>query len=204
MPPQNTTTLPRIACFHGGGSNSTIFEIQCSFLSNLLSQSFTLEFFDGPFLRSAGPGVLPAFEDCAPFKSWFEPLSVPGAPNATNPDRNDGSGYDSTGRDGIERVLGLMEERGREKGFGDECWVGVMGFSQGTRVAGGILLDQQRRERLKGENGALARRAVGEGIRVNFGVLCNGGGVPMDSEVGFSMFFPFSSLYAVLKGGGAN
>lgn len=195
-PPNTTTTLPRIACFHGGGSNSTIFEIQCSFLSNLLSSSLILEFFDGPFLRSAGPGVLPAFEECAPFKSWFEPLSLPGAPpNATNPDKNDGSGYDGAGRDGIERVLGLMEERGREKGFGDECWVGVMGFSQGTRVAGGILLDQQRREKLKRENAALARRAVGDGIRVNFGVLCNGGGVPMDSEVGFSTLPPlFFSL----------
>lgn len=123
-------------------------------------------------------------------------MSRPGAPNATNPDKNDGSGYDATGRDGVERVLGLMEARGREKGFGDECWVGVMGFSQGTRVAGGILLDQQRREKLKRENGALARRAVGEGIRVAFGVLCNGGGVPMDSEVGFSMFPPpFLSVF---------
>lgn len=95
-----------------------------------------------------------------------------------------------------------MEERGREKGFGDDCWVGVMGFSQGTRVAGGVLLDQQRREKLKRENAALARRAVGDGIRVNFGVLCNGGGVPMDSEVGFSTPPPLCFSLYVLKLGG--
>lgn len=170
MPPKQP--LPRIACFHGSGSNTTVFEIQCTFLITLLSDKFELEFFNGPFPRSAGPGVLPAFEDCGPYYSWFEPENS--AP--------DGSGYNAIGKDGIERVLGLMEERGRERGFGNEEWVGVMGFSQGTRVASGVLLDQQRREKTG------MKRDVGEDIHIKFGVICNGGGPPMESEVGYSMF----------------
>ncbi|KAL2865326.1 uncharacterized protein BJX67DRAFT_383068, partial [Aspergillus lucknowensis] len=98
-------TLPRIACFHGGGSNASIYEIQCSSLARLLSDTFQFEFFEGPFTRSAGPGIIPAFADYGPFKSWFDPNAEPGG--------EDGSGYDDAGRDGIERVLRLMEERGR-------------------------------------------------------------------------------------------
>ncbi|KAL2824316.1 serine hydrolase FSH [Aspergillus cavernicola] len=167
---------PRIACFHGSGSNASIYEIQCSFLSTLLADTFTLEFFDGPFLRSAGPGVLPAFADYGPYKSWFD----------TRADRDrdrysgDGSGYDELGRDGVERVWRLMEERAA--GDGGE-WVGVMGFSQGSRVAGGLLLDQQRRKKEGDTNGVV-------NISVQFGVLCMGGGAPMESEVAYKLSEP--------------
>ncbi|KAL4801996.1 serine hydrolase FSH [Aspergillus unguis] len=173
MSPSKSANLPRIACFHGSGSNSSIFEIQCTFLMTLISQKFTLEFFNAPFERPAGPGVLPAFEECGPYFSWFE----------QDTDKTDGSGYDATGKDGIDRVLGLMEQRGREKGFGSEQWVGVMGFSQGTRVAAGVLLDQQRREKLDGD---MAQRDVGKGIKLRFGVMCNGAGRPMESKSGYS------------------
>ncbi|KAL6231080.1 hypothetical protein BDW75DRAFT_221119 [Aspergillus navahoensis] len=172
--------LPRIACFHGSGSNAAIFEIQCSFLSTLVSKQFSLEFFNGPFPRSAGPGVLPAFADYGPYKSWFEPDS--------DNSKADGSGYDASGRDGIERVLGLMEERAREKGFSNEEWVGVLGFSQGTRVASGLLLNQQRWERVEKEG--KGKRSVGKGIRLKFGVMCNGAGRPMESEVGSKLDEP--------------
>ncbi|KAL4862235.1 hypothetical protein BDV12DRAFT_179073 [Aspergillus spectabilis] len=173
--------LPRIACFHGSGSNSSIFEIQASFLSNLLADTVTLEFFDAPFPRSAGPGVLPAFEDYGPYASWFD----------TEVERPDGSGYDDAGRDGVERVQRLMKQR---SGPGKGEWVGVMGFSQGTRVAGGLLLDQQRREKaaaageLGGQDGSGG--GVGEGINLRFGVMCMGGGRPMESEVGFRIDNP--------------
>ncbi|KAL4912722.1 serine hydrolase FSH [Aspergillus aurantiobrunneus] len=173
MPP-----LPRIACFHGGGSNSTIFELQCSFLSSLLADTFVLEFFDGPFTRPAGPGVLPAFDGYAPYFSWFRPGTDAQLSNGN------GAGYDDTGRDGIDRVLGLMRARAKEKGFGMEMWVGALGFSQGTRVVGGLLLDQQRRAAV-GE-----RAGAGEGVELRFGVLCNGGGAPMESKAALGLDQP--------------
>jgi len=154
--------MPLIACFHGGGSNGEIYRQQCAQLERLLEPEFRLVFFDAPFERSPGPGVLPAFRDYGPFRSWF-------TQDDTGTEVPDGSGYDRIGRDGVERVLDLMERQG-----GTEDWVGAMGFSQGTRVVGGLLRDQQRREIL-GETGR---------IRLAFGVFCMGGGAPMEAESG--------------------
>ncbi|KAE8356296.1 serine hydrolase FSH [Aspergillus coremiiformis] len=154
--------LPRIACFHGGGSNAAIYKVQCSQLAGLLKDDFELVFFDGPFETGPGPGILPAFHDYTPFRSWFK---VGGTPV----EQSDGSGYDIMGRDGVERVWNLMEAEGGE-------WVGVMGFSQGTRVAGGLLLDQQWR--MAGEMG------LGDRLPLRFGVCCMGAGAPMVSEIG--------------------
>lgn len=157
-PTTTMSKLPRLACFHGGGSNKEIFEVQCSQLENLLKSEFEFHFFDGPFIRDAGPGVLPAFEGYEPFHNWFKV-----ADDGTYL-LSDGSGYDESGRDGIARVKTLMKERGGE-------WVGAIGFSQGTRVVAGLLLDQQRSiEQGKSEE---------SGFDLKFGVLCNGGNKPM-------------------------
>lgn len=114
-------------------------------------------FFDAPFDRQAGPGILPTFQDYAPFKNWFR----------TEDDGSyillDGSGYDESGRDGVARVKGLMRERGGK-------WVGAMGFSQGSRVVAGLLLDQQR---------CVEQGRLGDSINLKFGILCNGGKEPM-------------------------
>lgn len=152
MPP------PRIACFHGGGSNGAIFEVQCAKLQALLKDDFEFVYFDGPFQRLAGPGVLPVFEDYAPFRTWFK---VDGDGN----ERGDGSGYDLVGGSGVDRVWDMMEAASPESGE----WVGAIGFSQGTRVVGGLLLDQQRRD----------EAGNARGINLKFGVLCMGGGPPM-------------------------
>ena len=50
--------------------------------------------------------------------------------------------------------------------------MGALGFSQGTRVVGGLLADQEARERL-----GRAKR-----MNLKFGVLCNGSRRPMGSE----------------------
>ena len=108
--------------------------------------------------------MLPAFAEYAPFKSWF-------TKDETGAQLMDGSGYDRIGRDGVERVLDMMEQQGNA----DE-WVGAIGFSQGTRMVGGLLLDQQRRESLGGTEAGK--------IRLRFGVLCMGAGPPMEAESG--------------------
>ena len=43
-------TLPKIACFHGGGSNASIHKIQCARVQALLRENFELVFFDAPFV----------------------------------------------------------------------------------------------------------------------------------------------------------
>lgn len=48
--PAPSPTLPKIACFHGGGSNASIHEIQCARIQSLLREKFELIFFDAPFV----------------------------------------------------------------------------------------------------------------------------------------------------------
>lgn len=160
--------VARIACFHGGGSNSAVFAAQCKRLAQVLAGTYELVFFDAPFERGAGPGVLPHFADCAPFRTWMRP------------------GID--GRDeeeqGLVRVLKLMHadtlRRGRAaRARGDAAaepgrWVAAMGFSQGTRVVGGLLRRQQARQRL--------RQLDPFGIELEFGILCMGSSSPMGYE----------------------
>lgn len=110
----------------------------------------------------------------------------PGSPDLPGPAVNtdaqetaagvdDGSGYSPYVADGIDRIHEWMDEVGDGKE-----WVGALGFSQGTRVVGGLLADQQ------------ARKWLGWAERTNlrFGVLCMGSRSPMSSEAqkGLSIF----------------
>ncbi|KAH7327347.1 serine hydrolase FSH [Rhexocercosporidium sp. MPI-PUGE-AT-0058] len=158
--------LPRIACFHGGGSTASIFNVQSEQLIKLLSNTFSFVFFDAPFERDAGPGVLPIFtyEKYGPYRAWF-------ARSKEGIERGDGRDEDGKGEGGVERALRLIAEEG-----GEGEWVGVMGFSQGTRVVGGILLDQQRRKKMG------LPRAEGD-LDFKFGILCMGASAPMVSDV---------------------
>lgn len=153
------STSPLIACFHGGGSNAVIFQIQCYRLAEKLMDNFEFVYFDAPFECAPGPGVLPAFKDKAPFRTWF----------TVDKDGNmltDGSGFDHSDCDGLDRVKTLMRDVAPL-----ERWVAVLGFSQGTRVAAGLLLDSTRRTSHLSSSG-------GE-LDIKFGILCMGSGDPM-------------------------
>jgi hypothetical protein len=157
-------TEPRlIACFHGGGSNSQIMQVQCARLQKALHQlgEFEFVYFDAPFECNAGPGVLPFFKDCTPFRTWFKG-------DGTDAQKIHGSGYDDAETDGIERVWSLLRSR---KDTVPSDWAGVLGFSQGTRIVGGLLLDQQYRKASNMPND----------FKLNFGILCMGGGAPIES-----------------------
>lgn len=165
--------LPRIACFHGGGSSAAIFAVQAAQLERELHQEYEFVFFDGPFVSGPGPGVLPAFDSqiYQPYRTWFKRNEkVAGWADIAS----DGSGFDGKigGKDGVERVWELMRKAG---GKGKGQWVAAMGFSQGTRVVGGLLLDQQRRR----EKGLLKD----DDIVLEFGVLCMGSFAPMISAI---------------------
>ncbi|KAL9039979.1 MAG: hypothetical protein Q9214_004662 [Letrouitia sp. 1 TL-2023] len=158
--------------------------VQCARLENALSNDFKFVYFDAPFKSPAGPGVLPAFRDQGPFRSWFKLLD---GGFASGKMAEDGSGFDQAGNafvllrsrafviyidaimlGGLERVKELMAAHAPLSE-----WVGAMGFSQGTRVVGGLLLEQQR---------ALASGAVPQ-LQLSFGVLCMGGSAPMKPTV---------------------
>lgn len=161
----NQKFLPRIAMFHGGGSTPRIFEMQCETLQQQLSSEFEFVYFGAPFESAPGKGVLPffTFEEWGPYLNWY----VKDDNGEEYPDGTAGN-YDD--EEGIERVLRLMKECGP-----GGKWVGCLGFSQGTRLVGGLLKWQQlRRDK---------NIVVDENIDLQFGVLCMGAGQPMKNTV---------------------
>lgn len=94
-----------------------------------------------PFPSAAGPGVLPFFEGCGPFKRWIPPSDkVSTAGTKTG----EASGSMAPEVEDLIRstVTKIQSEGGRI--------VGLIGFSQGTRVVAGLL------------KGTEIRRALGE------------------------------------------
>ncbi|KAF4548758.1 Serine hydrolase (FSH1)-like protein 2 [Elsinoe fawcettii] len=146
MQGQTPQRLPRILCFHGAGSNADIFACQARLLRKQLKSQFEFVFVDAPFEQGPGPGIVPAFQDSGPFYGWLPP---------------------SPTRPGLEHEIEIMKllETVLEKPE-NEPVIGVMGFSQGCRIAGGLLLRQQRLQKLREDNPP--------GVR--FGILFMGAG----------------------------
>lgn len=142
---------PAILCLHGGGTNITIFNIQTIRIQRALASEFEFIFLDAPLESGPGPGVHPVFEGCDPYFRWvLEPSRVI-MPQET--------------RDALRKCF---EERRVKDGRG---FVGVLGFSQGARVAAGLLLEQQ------------LRRADIVGGGLQFGVFMNGTCPPLTYEL---------------------
>ncbi|PYI02381.1 hypothetical protein BO78DRAFT_410689 [Aspergillus sclerotiicarbonarius CBS 121057] len=128
------TTLhhPRILCLHGGGTNAHIFRLQCRVLEKRLSHSFRLVYAQAPFPSlEPGPDVASVYKDHGPFRVWLRDHRMPGV---------------WTLRDvvaGIDGALALAMAADDAMGATGE-WVGLLGFSQGAKVAGSVLYRQQR------------------------------------------------------------
>ncbi|QIX00183.1 hypothetical protein AMS68_005700 [Peltaster fructicola] len=128
IPPEQTLNLPRILCLHGGGVTAEVFQLQARALIAHLPD-FRLVFADGPHFCAPGPGIVPVYETYGPFRRWLRWLPE-------HPDIDDESA--------IEEVLYNIETCKREdEGHGD--WVGLIGFSQGAKLAASLLYDQQIR-----------------------------------------------------------
>lgn len=110
--------LPRILCLHGGGTSGEIFQFQTRYIQKAMENVYEFVFVDAPFESDPGPGVLPVFEGMGPFFSWI-----------TQSEDEDGS-----------LVAQVIREKLDERGG---PFIGVLGFSQGARVAAGLLLEQQ-------------------------------------------------------------
>jgi pimeloyl-ACP methyl ester carboxylesterase len=138
--------LPTLLCLHGGGTSSMIFNIQSIRIQRALANSFEFLFVDAPFEAPPGPGVMPFFAGCGPFLRWITL-------------NNDGTPTESK-----KVIEDAMKDEERDI-------VGVIGFSQGGKLAAGLFLEQQLREKLGKVDG------MGKGFR--FGVFLNATSPPM-------------------------
>ena len=132
----NDQSLLRILCFHGAGSSGAIFRAQGRKLFRALHKEFRFIFLDAPFPSLAGPGMRPTYEDSGPFYHWqCDDLAA--------------ENFDITEEEvqqEREQVRQYLESQLRlEDGA---PFVGILGFSQGVRVASGLLhyLERKRQE----------------------------------------------------------
>ncbi|THV70252.1 hypothetical protein D6D28_05290 [Aureobasidium pullulans] len=146
----DTRQLPRILCLHGGGTNAKIFQTQCRVISRRLATEFRLCFAEAPFESLPGPDVLSVYRDCGPFKAWIRPpMSV----------------QESDSEAVMATIIRTVEGDDAEGGCGS--WVGVLGFSQGAKVAASLLFHQQ-------QNLGFGEMVFGRDL--NFGLLHAGRG----------------------------
>ncbi|KAG5953119.1 hypothetical protein E4U53_006855 [Claviceps sorghi] len=125
------TSLPRILCLHGGGVNGRVFRLQCRILINQLANTFRLVFMDAPYTSDPHKDIVPVYGELGPFYRWL-PWN----------DKRPASTADS---DIVNVCLKAMDG---DDGSGP--WVGVLGFSQGAKIAISLLWAQTRAERLWG------------------------------------------------------
>jgi len=161
-----SSTLPTILCLHGGGTNAAIFNIQSIRIQRALADTFHFIFLEGPIIALPGPGVLPVFDGCEPFLRWATAEAGP-APKET-----------------IEIIKTAIKERQKKAGV-----VGVMGFSQGAKLAAGLLMEQQLRE----------KRGEGEGLgaEFKFGVFFNSTSPPYAKELPENELITVPSVHVV-------
>ena len=148
-PPSIPMSKPAILCLHGGGTNQTIFEIQTIRIQRALSAHFDFVFISAPFESEPGPDVLPSFDGCGPYYRWTVQKGPAETPEETK-----------------TLLSRLAKEQIMKDGRG---FVGVLGFSQGARLATGLLLEQQ------------LGKGVDWGHGLGFGVICNGTSPPLTS-----------------------
>ena len=138
--------LPRILCLHGGGTSAAIFKIQTRYLQWAMAQSFEFVFLDAPWPSQPGPGVTPCFEEMGPFYRWERPSDYVPNDDAPSPPK----------LDILPTLRRVLQSEGGE-------WAGVLGFSQGGRVAAGLLRECQE---------GLLDDLLPPGEKFRFGLLC--------------------------------
>ncbi|KAL2847839.1 serine hydrolase FSH [Aspergillus pseudoustus] len=122
--------LPRILCLHGGGANARIFQAQCRVLRKALKGTFRLCFADAPFPSEPGPDITSVYQDRGPFQRWLRfkrehPALDADVAVAT-----------------IDSALKTAMRADDDRGATGE-WVGLLGFSQGAKMAASLLFRQQ-------------------------------------------------------------
>jgi hypothetical protein len=134
MEPPPISHQPRILCLHGGGTNATILRRQARTLHRALSPYFRLVYADGPHACAPGPDVAAVYAAHAPFRRWLRWLRWH-APLGDAPAA-------AAIRACVRSAMAADDAAG-----GRGPWVGLLGFSQGGKVAASVLFDAQERRR---------------------------------------------------------
>lgn len=185
-----TLHLPRLLCLHGGGTNARIFAAQCRTVRASLSSHFRLVFAEAPFLWSRpGPDVLSVYADWGPFRGWLGPL--PG-----DKEEEEESAAGLTHAEAARRIDACLDAAvAEDKALGATGpVVGLIGFSQGAKVAASLLL----REQLRMRRGPTTT----SGYRLKFAVLMAGRAPLVALSPGFGMDAPANALLGVPFEGG--
>ncbi|CAI6333120.1 unnamed protein product [Periconia digitata] len=162
----SATPLPTLLTLHGSGSSSLIHTIQLARLTRLLKPHFNLHHLTAPYPCAAGPGVLPFFEGCGPYYRWLPSTYL----NITSEQMKAGTSNIEMPPEVEELIKGAVEE---VKGKGGKV-VGLVGFSQGTRVSAGLMMG---RELLFGESASAASSSSSssdeevQGLKAKYGWL---------------------------------
>lgn len=158
-----TLHKPRILCLHGGGVSAKIFRLQARCLVASLAPYFRLVFVDGPFPSEMHDDLKPVYGQMGPCHRWAAWL----------PHHVQNSNSDTVVVDRIEDSLQAAIKA--DPGTGE--WVGLLGFSQGAKLAISILLEnqlrQQQREVSSGEEGVFFA-----GVHWKFGIIMAGRAPP--------------------------
>ena len=118
--------LPRVLCLHGGGTSADILHVQMRAISHRLRHTFRFVYVDGPFLSNPHPAIIPYFGDSGPFYRWLR---------WDEHDPRD----DKAAQKIRDRIKKAMDQ---DPGTGN--FVGVLGFSQGGKIAASLLWAQEK------------------------------------------------------------
>ena len=140
MPPSENKNLPRILCFHGAGSSGPIFQAQGRKIFRALKSDFRFVFLNAPFPSPAGPGMIPTYQDSGPFYRWQCDESAVENFDIT---------MDEVRRERSHVLQMLIAELIKDDNSAP--FVGIAAFSQGARVATGLLHYLQQ-EQQRGNN----------------------------------------------------
>ncbi|SPJ75556.1 related to oxidoreductase [Fusarium torulosum] len=145
-----TLHLPRILCLHGGGVNAQVFELQCRVLISHLKNSLRLVFMQAPFISAPHPDIVTVYGEFGPFRRWLR----------WEPDHPEIEPEVAT------ETLRNQTRRAMDSDPGTGEWIGIMGFSQGAKIAASLLWTQQKVTEQFGAQEALTQ--------FKFGVLMAG------------------------------
>lgn len=131
--------LPRILCLHGGGTNARIFQLQCRAFKWHLGHEFRFIFAQAPFPSTPGPDVTAVYRDYGPFRAWIRRVH----------EDEDQDLCASEASTLIQSAINDAIVADDRLGATGEV-IGVLGFSQGARIAASILYNQQLRSQRLG------------------------------------------------------
>ncbi|KAH8169124.1 serine hydrolase (FSH1) domain-containing protein [Sarocladium implicatum] len=132
--------LPTILCIHGHGTSGEIFRLQSRRIVQALDKSFRFVFIDAPFESLPGPGVVPVFSELAPFWRWHCDGATLNKSDITQEE------IDAERRTTRDMLASQVDKINQDSPGGV---AGIMAFSQGTRVATGLMLDAELRKNIK-------------------------------------------------------